>query len=1149
MAEPPPKEGSFEPQLLHSFLPRGNAAASSSSSSVKPVEIGPLCFPSHGGNVLVERSKPSPIGFETVLTDGEGRRSYAAILIVPRRLEKNRNWWTSLALCVVSRHSLLLQHRAFLAHLFRISKSRNAPCRLESFIATYCRDSPAPPRGLCRVLVTLGDAALWLALPPPNELPHCDVANFNTLFDECLSHPNVVLVWSLLLVETRVALLSRHPHKFARASLALLSLLFPFEWRGALIPICPSDAFRHLIEAPVPFLAGGLDPNYLREVVPEHRPKGVVFVHLDNDTVHLGDVPSPMLPTRHATKLYRRLREIDANSATFAHLKSYDDDESPSSSAPTTIERSSTIDCGYLNGEYFHDDSPPEAGIVASDSPQRSRRSSASDNWTRYGITKSLDDPVHEWSSHDGVLVHDIDALPSADDQRAPFSSLNSKKSPRARHDDDEFARLTCLAARKTRARRDAFLRFVAATMLGYRSCLQPNETAAGNDTTSMLKSNQGGSRDDLQEDDNKKATTKFFSAISFGKLPRITQAIPRACCRGFDVERFLSTREVSGRQWVAALASTQMFAAFIKEANKRRVMVGVASANQSPNTRSRSDTYDDTGADTRVAVYPSRKKSDATGSPAVRTARIHLDALPLRDESATEASDALLLFDETCNAKLNRNSLKLKHHSTPFLESTNWRVTETYVVPPPSGSGGVIHEEPLLSLRADCYPRRVASRSLPATASVYDQEARRSIRNSARIAFAQFILSGDDGLPITTEETKEVVRCCKVVQSVTRMASVRRVINRAGRSAIRIQTAWRCASTRGAMIDIVTTASEALLDALFDAWTVRKELLLQRSRCIALTSSHFGAPPCLSLALRLDEATRLGKGTLCRRAKEEVTQALRPALARGGVNTLLAAATAGRIDAELDRFATMLDTQHHEVGPSPASVIRQASSSSSIRSPPARMLSPPAFFQSPPPTGSSSRQKNRKQATTSSSVASSSEATPGLPPRRFFASPQLARSGRKKIALVEPSATQLGADITNQQPASSTGRPTSLSRQQLQQFDVYEAIKTLDPAQREGYFETFGISEDKRRKRKVSRFIWQRREDVVPSARLILLCVECGLAGDADRLHTPAERHRDSRIRRALLSTSRAGLMSLQRTSTDRRTFDKRIASSQSAQ
>jgi hypothetical protein len=79
-------------------------------------------------------------------------------------------------------------------------------------------------------------------------------------------------------------------------------------------PVMPYSMLD-ILDAPVPFLVG-LHGRYLQEIDPKYRPKGVVFVDLDRDVVHLGfddetgrRRSTPCLPPRDALKLKTALED------------------------------------------------------------------------------------------------------------------------------------------------------------------------------------------------------------------------------------------------------------------------------------------------------------------------------------------------------------------------------------------------------------------------------------------------------------------------------------------------------------------------------------------------------------------------------------------------------------------------------------------------------------------------------------------------------------------------------------------------------------------------------------------------------------------------------------------------------------------------
>ena len=186
-------------------------------------------------------------------------------------------------LCVLSHYPFHNAWRTFLQQLYRISLS-SAPLPIERYIANFTVELPLPPRGQVEVKFGYIDKACSIGRPPSNKLPGIDFS-YRPLFG-CLSVSNILVIFGYLLTEARVALCSSHYSILTPVSESLLSLLFPFVWQGAYIPIMPAS-MTDILDAPVPFLVG-LHSDYLKTTKAHLRPKGVIYVDLDDDVVHLG---------------------------------------------------------------------------------------------------------------------------------------------------------------------------------------------------------------------------------------------------------------------------------------------------------------------------------------------------------------------------------------------------------------------------------------------------------------------------------------------------------------------------------------------------------------------------------------------------------------------------------------------------------------------------------------------------------------------------------------------------------------------------------------------------------------------------------------------------------------------------------------------
>ena len=323
----------FSPCILTQF-----PSDAEDHATIHPKAICQFCFPR--GLELSTSEKP-PTHFTSILTDGSGRRHYVVVLTLTEQLttlhrtllflgvtlptqtnkKPNPKWlmdhslpvYCPRALCIVSRYPFLEQFDTFLKQLVRISLS-SAPVPMERYVANFCAEAPVPPRGMTSVRVTVADLPLHFQRPPPNQLPMLEPTCFDVLF-RSLSIENVIMVWSCLLMEYKMVLCSDSISAMTPASLALLSLLFPFTWCGIYIPVLP-HTLMDVLDAPVPFIVG-VDAAYLRRVNSVDRPTGVVFVNLDTNEIMLGTDEEtgeprecPILPTHHRDKLLKHLNSL-----------------------------------------------------------------------------------------------------------------------------------------------------------------------------------------------------------------------------------------------------------------------------------------------------------------------------------------------------------------------------------------------------------------------------------------------------------------------------------------------------------------------------------------------------------------------------------------------------------------------------------------------------------------------------------------------------------------------------------------------------------------------------------------------------------------------------------------------------------------------
>lgn len=321
-----------------------------SDSMEFPEHLSQFVFPD--GCYASETQLP-PALFTFVLTSSSGHRLYgAALRIYDETMETSQMkevleasgytvplpWWLNpeaappnknthrpsdivflpKCLVVIGHYPFFHAYRQFLKQLYRIS-ILETPLPIERYIANFVSELPLPPQG--KVEVKFGfstDVHCTISRPAPNELPLARFS-YRPLFTT-LSISNIMVIVGCLAQETSVALVSKNYGLLTPCAEALLSFLFPLEWQGMYLPIMPY-ATRDILDAPVPYLVG-LNSRYLAETKAKYRPKGVVFVDLDKDTVHLGYNPAgnggldfskalpPSIPDKDAVKLKSKLQEF-----------------------------------------------------------------------------------------------------------------------------------------------------------------------------------------------------------------------------------------------------------------------------------------------------------------------------------------------------------------------------------------------------------------------------------------------------------------------------------------------------------------------------------------------------------------------------------------------------------------------------------------------------------------------------------------------------------------------------------------------------------------------------------------------------------------------------------------------------------------------
>lgn len=141
-------------------------------------------------------------------------------------------------LCLLSMWPYLTAFREYLSQLYRLAVLTDAMIApIERFVVNLY-EIPAPPPGSYEVQVSILNSTIrfWA---PPAKLPIAYTAlPFQILF-ECLDVDNVLTLWSAMLMERKILLVSSRHSILTVCSEILCSLLFPMRWSHLYIPLLP----------------------------------------------------------------------------------------------------------------------------------------------------------------------------------------------------------------------------------------------------------------------------------------------------------------------------------------------------------------------------------------------------------------------------------------------------------------------------------------------------------------------------------------------------------------------------------------------------------------------------------------------------------------------------------------------------------------------------------------------------------------------------------------------------------------------------------------------------------------------------------------------------------------------------------------------
>eukprot|EP01039_Chlorochromonas_danica_P007170 gene7170-7932_t len=230
---------------------------------------------------------------------------------------KTRKLYLQKALCVLSNWPFVDAFRRYLIALYQMVGGSGNSSRgsggsgssqqqvvnaipMERYICNFIDDVPAPPAGKIDIIYYMNEEAITFQCPPLN-LPSNWLSFPLTPLFQCLSMHNLLSVFTALLIERQIVLISSQFSLLTYCAEGLVSLLYPMTWLHPYIPILPSRLLG-VLGAPFPFLVGLHDTIY--EGNKSSLGSEVVKVFLDQDIVEVGTLgPLPALPDHRKGKL------------------------------------------------------------------------------------------------------------------------------------------------------------------------------------------------------------------------------------------------------------------------------------------------------------------------------------------------------------------------------------------------------------------------------------------------------------------------------------------------------------------------------------------------------------------------------------------------------------------------------------------------------------------------------------------------------------------------------------------------------------------------------------------------------------------------------------------------------------------------------
>lgn len=229
-------------------------------------------------------------------------------VVAPSSQGKKRTLYAMKCICIISHYDFFEQYLDFLRELYNISLSpSHVP--IERYVVNFARETPLPTQGCFGIRYKIGRKDIVFSRPPPNHPIDFPPFSFTDLFKTVTTN-NIITLFTALLLEYRVILVSDQYTNLTLVSELIKHLMYPFAYEHVYIPILPKTLLE-ILNAPMPFFVGiprdFLDTKDVKSILFDREQ--MVLLDLDSNNLFATE-QVPRIPPAELRKLYKMLEPL-----------------------------------------------------------------------------------------------------------------------------------------------------------------------------------------------------------------------------------------------------------------------------------------------------------------------------------------------------------------------------------------------------------------------------------------------------------------------------------------------------------------------------------------------------------------------------------------------------------------------------------------------------------------------------------------------------------------------------------------------------------------------------------------------------------------------------------------------------------------------